>query len=80
VRQFDWPITKKKIETLEAPQKYNVLYDDVMFPFWPNYTGGNFKQTIYNKIEDYEHVVKSAHVRNDKCVVRIYFKWKVLLF
>jgi hypothetical protein len=39
LRQFDWAITKK-IEILETPQKYNVLCDDVMPPFWPNYKSG----------------------------------------
>jgi hypothetical protein len=33
------PFTKKKFETLEAPPKYKVLCDDVMFPFWSIYKG-----------------------------------------
>jgi hypothetical protein len=32
--------SQKQIEILEVPQKYNVLCDDVMLPFWPNYKGG----------------------------------------
>jgi hypothetical protein len=36
---IDWPITKEKTETLEAPQNKSLLLEDRVPPHWPSYIG-----------------------------------------
>jgi hypothetical protein len=37
--QFDWPVTKKKNETMEAPQNSRFYGKMEFFPLWPRYIG-----------------------------------------
>jgi hypothetical protein len=48
--QFDWSITKKRVETMETPQNKKILWKDgVPPPLWPTYIdekGRNLGKTI----------------------------------
>jgi hypothetical protein len=37
--QFDWPITKKKVEAMEAPQNKRFYGKIKCLPLWPTYIG-----------------------------------------
>jgi hypothetical protein len=37
--QFDWPIAKKKVETMEAPQNKRFYGKMKCFSLWPTYVG-----------------------------------------
>jgi hypothetical protein len=37
--QFDWPIAKKKVETMKAPQSRRFYGNMKCFSFWPTYIG-----------------------------------------
>jgi hypothetical protein len=37
--QFDWPLTKKKVETMEAPQNRSFYGKMECLSLWPTYIG-----------------------------------------